>query len=148
MDILLILLILLACILIFVVSKVAKLHKTINRQANQIEALDILLNDVNATVMHSVDEINNKSQNHEQRVDEIDQVSRQLEHRIKAHKGEIEKLAQQIESIQAQEPEDRFYSRALKLAKLGSSVDEIMSECEIPRAEAEMLVAVHKQQNS
>ena len=48
-----------------------------------------------------------------------------------------------LEVVQTQQPEDKLYSRALKLVKLGADVEEIIRECDIPRAEAEMLLAVH-----
>ena len=146
LDILLVSFILLSLILIALIIKVLGLQKLVRRQANQIEAMDILIGEVNTSLKYALDDILQKSQHQTDRLNEVDQVSRQLEHRISSIKDGISHLTQQIEAVQAQEPEDRFYSRALKLAKLGSSVDEIMSECEIPRAEAEMLVSVHKKQ--
>ena len=148
LDILLVSFVLLSLALIALVIKVIGLQKTIHKQASQIEALDLLLGEVNTSTKHSLDDIKQDSQCQLNKVSEVDQVSRQLEHRISKIKDDITQLTQQIESMQAQEPEDRFYSRALKLAKLGSSVEEIIAECEIPRAEAEMLVSVHKKQNS
>jgi len=45
---------------------------------------------------------------------------------------------------QQQDPESRFYTRAVKLVELGASLEEIMRECELPRAEAELLLNFHK----
>jgi len=57
---------------------------------------------------------------------------------------QITTLANEVEILINQQPEDKLYSRALKLAELGADVEEISENCEIPIAEAEMLLAVHK----
>ena len=45
-------------------------------------------------------------------------------------------------SIQA--PENKLYSRAVKMVELGADVAEIMAECELPKAEAELLLSLHR----
>lgn len=60
-----------------------------------------------------------------------------LEQRIVA----MDELQQEM-SIQA--PENKLYSRAVKMVELGADVDEIMRECELPRAEAELLLSLNK----
>ena len=57
---------------------------------------------------------------------------------------ELGKLTQQLSLISADEPVDKLYSRALKLVAKGADLDELISECELPRAEAEMLLAIHR----
>ena len=49
---------------------------------------------------------------------------------------------QQEMSIQA--PENKLYSRAVKMVELGADVAEIMAECELPKAEAELLLSLHR----
>lgn len=86
---------------------------------------------------------------YETRINELmldsEQVSKHLEHRIKMHNEQLSKYESKLEQISSQQPEDKLYSRALKLVALGADIEEVMSECEIPRAEAEMLLAVHRQ---
>ncbi len=81
---------------------------------------------------------------HEQTSLENTQVSKQLEHRIKALQSHINEQQVAMEQLQAGQGEDKFYSRAIKLAKKGAELDEIVSECELPRAEAEMLLSVYQ----
>lgn len=76
---------------------------------------------------------------------ESSQVTKQLEHRIKILQEQQTSFINKLEQLSTQQPEDKLYSRALKLAELGADITEIMRECEIPRAEAEMLLAVHQQ---
>ncbi|MDN4503111.1 DUF2802 domain-containing protein [Alteromonadaceae bacterium BrNp21-10] len=48
------------------------------------------------------------------------------------------------DELKGTEPESKLYGVATKMAKQGASVDEIMQECELPRAEAELLVQLHQ----
>ncbi len=79
---------------------------------------------------------------------ENEQVSKQLEHRIKVMQTQFNDKWQVIEQQLQQQPEDKLYSRAQKLVELGADIAEIMRECDIPRAEAEMLLAIHRQKAS
>ncbi|MFT6985350.1 MAG: hypothetical protein ACJAT7_001159 [Psychromonas sp.] len=47
-------------------------------------------------------------------------------------------------NLVAQAPENRPYTRAAKMVELGASIEELMNECELPRAEAELLLNLHK----
>ena len=75
---------------------------------------------------------------------EVNEVTRHLEHRIANLQNSIESQNQKIEGIQMQEPQDKLYSRAQKMVALGADVEEVMAECELPRAEAEILVSMHQ----
>lgn len=55
-----------------------------------------------------------------------------------------DELKEEMYSQEVQDPDSRFYTRAVKLVELGASLDEIMRECELPRAEAELLLNFHK----
>ena len=79
---------------------------------------------------------------------ENEQVSKQIEHRIKVMQTQFNDKWQVIEQQLQQQPEDKLYSRAQKLVELGADIAEIMRECDIPRAEAEMLLAIHRQKAS
>lgn len=53
----------------------------------------------------------------------------------------------QLREQKLQDPSLRLYQRAADLVKQGASIEEIMDACDIPRAEAEMLIMVHKTQS-
>jgi len=78
---------------------------------------------------------------------ESNQVSKQLEHRIKKLQDQAIEQQQLLEQWQDSQGQDKFYNRAFKLAEKGAGIDEIISECELPRAEAEMLLSVYQQRN-
>lgn len=43
-----------------------------------------------------------------------------------------------------QDPQSRLYSRAMKMVELGAGIEELVAECELPRAEAELLIRLHR----
>ncbi|MCS6113321.1 DUF2802 domain-containing protein [Shewanella baltica] len=61
---------------------------------------------------------------------------------------ELEKrLLQQSERIEEttqQDPQAKLYTRAMKMVALGAGVDELIKECELPKAEAELLIRLHR----
>lgn len=115
---------------------------------SQIEAQEILLNELQSSqsmLNSQLIDITDKGQNQHL---ESEQVSKQLEHRIKVLQQEVIEQKQLIEQIKNQQPQDKLYSRAFKLVELGADIDEVVRECDIPRAEAEMLLSVHKNKTS
>jgi cell shape-determining protein MreC len=75
------------------------------------------------------------------------QVSQQLEHRIKQLQQKLAEQQHLFMQWQEAQGQDKFYSRAIKLAEKGADIEEIVSECELPRAEVEMLLSVYKHRN-
>jgi len=78
---------------------------------------------------------------------ESNQVSKQLEHRIKQLQHQVIEQQQLFAQWQDSQGQDKFYNRAFKLAEKGAGIDEIISECELPRAEVEMLLSVYQQRS-
>ena len=56
----------------------------------------------------------------------------------------IRKTQENQVNLVASAPENRLYTRATKMVELGASIDELMSDCELPRAEAELLFNLHR----
>ncbi|WP_019613236.1 DUF2802 domain-containing protein [Psychromonas ossibalaenae] len=56
----------------------------------------------------------------------------------------IKKTQENQLNLVAQAPENRLYTRAVKMVELGASIEELMTECELPRAEAELLLNLHR----
>ncbi|PCC13393.1 DUF2802 domain-containing protein [Pseudoalteromonas sp. JB197] len=59
-----------------------------------------------------------------------------------------EDLIQQQAAQKYDDPDARIYSRAVKMVELGADLDEVIRECELPRAEAELLFSLHKQKGA
>lgn len=60
----------------------------------------------------------------------------ELEKRTSKHDAKFDEASQQ-------DPQAKLYSRAMKMVDLGAGVDELIQECEIPKAEAELLIRLH-----
>jgi len=78
---------------------------------------------------------------------ETEQVVKQLEYRIGLLQSDIVSLQEQVKQS-FEQPEDKLYSRASKLLAKGADIEEIITECELPRAEAEMLFSMYKSDRS
>ncbi len=73
------------------------------------------------------------------------EVVSDLDNKRKLLQQDIIGVKEQLQQYQEQQPEDKLYSRAFKLAALGADIEEIMTECELPHAEAEMLLSLYQQ---
>lgn len=64
--------------------------------------------------------------------------------RLQSAEGAMQKIHDSQQELTLQDPERRLYSRAAKMVELGADLDEVMSECELPQAEAELLISLRK----
>lgn len=55
----------------------------------------------------------------------------------------VEQTANRQNEIVTQDPDSKLYTRAVKMVELGADIEEVMIECELPRAEAELLYTLH-----
>ncbi len=133
-------------ILFILISKQSKKIVNIEQKQNN---LSLLCESLQQVVTQYID--NNQQQNI---IEELTQKVTQQQSTTKTRLATIDQqindateqittLANEVEILINQQPEDKLYSRALKLAELGADVEEISENCEIPIAEAEMLLAVH-----
>lgn len=127
-----------------VLLKIKNTTKQLTSIQSQLTASELL----NADLQVNFSQLHCQIEAIKQQLNESDtensQVSKQLEHRIKLLQEETKLLEEQFSKLNEQQAQDKFYTRANKLAALGADVEEIMKECELPRAEVEMLLAIHK----
>lgn len=135
-------LMLLVIIVLFI--SVHSLTKKIQLSEINISSNELLVNQLQTLFIELETSFKEKSEQQKIESVELNQVTKQLEHRIKNIQGELLKLQQ----VQAQQPEDKLYSRAFKMVSLGADAEELVRECDIPRAEAEMLISIHQKQNT
>lgn len=64
--------------------------------------------------------------------------------RLQAVEVAMQQINDRQQELTMQDPERRLYSRAAKMVELGADLDEVMSECELPKAEAELLISLRK----
>lgn len=136
----------LCLVVVFIVSMRHKAQVTM--LASQYQAQELILNNlqrVNDQFQLDVDKFHRQG---EQITTENIQVSKQLEHRIKTLHTQINNQHEIISQLQTNQGDDKFYTRAIKLAKKGANIDEIVTECELPYAEVEMLISVYQKKAS
>ncbi|MGG2341674.1 DUF2802 domain-containing protein [Aeromonas veronii] len=63
---------------------------------------------------------------------------------LQSVEGAMQQVNERQQELTMQDPERRLYSRAAKMVELGADLDEVMSECELPKAEAELLISLRK----
>jgi len=133
----------LLCIIIIIITSTR--HKvSVGVARSQSQANELLIANLQSTYEQLQSNIKSLIINHEQATLENSQISKQLEHRIKTLQTHVSAQQSIIDQLQTEQGEDKFYTRAIKLAKKGAALDEIVNECELPRAEVEMLLSVYQ----
>ena len=122
-------------------------NKKIGLLTTQVETNEIILNGVQSVLADQQKLIEKESGKFATQGLETAQVIKQMEYRFKMLQEQMISQKESLEQYQNQEPEDKLYTRALKLVELGADIDEIIKSCDIPRAEAEMLMAVHQKKD-
>jgi hypothetical protein len=54
----------------------------------------------------------------------------------------IQHLSERVTELEHVDSDSRLYSRASKMVQLGAGVEELIAECELPKAEAELMMAL------
>ncbi|WP_114325216.1 DUF2802 domain-containing protein [Candidatus Colwellia aromaticivorans] len=136
----------LSLVVIFILSVRHKAQLTL--LTSQYQAQELILNNIQRTNEKLHFDIDKLQQQYEQIMIENTQVSKQLEHRIKILQTQIDNQHDVISQLQTDQGDNKFYTRAIKLAKKGANIDEIVTECELPYAEVEMLISVYQKKTS
>ncbi|EGI73834.1 hypothetical protein PH505_am00130 [Pseudoalteromonas distincta] len=108
-----------------------------NKQANEINAVSQQLKDSSEQthiLRSEISEIRTGLLSIGKRVLEVEQQNQDLMQQQAAQKYD--------------DPDAKIYSRAVKMVELGADLDEVIRECELPRAEAELLFSLHKQKGA
>lgn len=68
-----------------------------------------------------------------------------LQEQQKTSWQQLQQLQEQQQALALNDPDSKIYSRAMKMVELGADLEEIIRECELPQAEAELLYNLHQQ---
>ncbi|MCF2950193.1 DUF2802 domain-containing protein [Paraglaciecola aquimarina] len=80
-------------------------------------------------------------------LDEVRSATYAMVNRIKQLESQVEQVKLSQQEVVEQDPQSRFYSKGVKLVSQGASIEELMQECDMPLAEAELLFNLHNKQN-
>ncbi|MFC3025534.1 DUF2802 domain-containing protein [Vibrio zhugei] len=100
------------------------LYRSQDSARQQIRALDKELNKANKQLL------------------EVRSVVVGLGQRVSEQKDIIAHLNERLTELEHEDTDGRLYSRASKMVKLGADLDELISECELPKAEAELMMSL------
>lgn len=75
---------------------------------------------------------------------EIRTGSQALGRKVKELVSTISELQERQLQLAEHDPQSRYYLNAVKLISDGASLEEVMRECDLPRAEAELLFSLHQ----
>lgn len=115
-------------VIFFIIS-----YLLLRKQAKKTRALEVLLKSALA---------NNEL--FKQQFVELHSGSIGMGKKIQQLEALVRKTQENQQNMVAQAPQNRLYTRAAKMVELGATMEELMAECELPRAEAELLVNLHK----
>jgi len=139
-------------VVLFLFLLVSKQNKKIALIEQQQNELSLLCDNMQHSMQTTVKLIN-KEKEQESFNKLTEQVNQQqstmttnmatTEQQIKSITTRLTALVNNVDILANQQPEDKLYSRALKLA-LGAGIEELFLFCELPMADAVMLLAVHQ----
>lgn len=135
-------------VLLFIIILVlsVKYKAQLTMLVSQYQSQELILNNLQGLNEQLQFEVENLHKKGEKTTTENLQISKQLEHRIKTLQTQINNQNDIISQLQTDKGDDKFYTRAIKLAKKGADIDEIVNECELPYAEVEMLISVYQKE--
>lgn len=90
-----------------------------------------------------ITELENKTTNLSNEIHEIRSGNYGVINKVKELVQQIEQLQSTQQTLAEQDPQVRFYSKATKLISQGASLEDVIKECDIPSAEAELLFSLH-----
>ncbi len=67
-----------------------------------------------------------------------------LGQRVSEQQEIIQHLNERLVELEQEDNDGRLYSRATKMVQLGADVEELIEECELPKAEAELMMSLQK----
>jgi cell division protein FtsB len=111
------------------------LFKRYQSQLESIKSQDYLLTELAKKVNNLTDEL------HEIRSGNYGVISR-----VKELVHQVDNLQSAQQNLVEQDPQSRFYSKGTKLISQGASLEDVMRECDMPVAEAELLFNLHNKQ--
>ncbi|WP_115719171.1 DUF2802 domain-containing protein [Gallaecimonas mangrovi] len=91
-----------------------------------------------------VNDLEQQLQKRENQLHEIHSGALGMGQRLLSLAADVERLQGTHDELKSIDPQGKLYSRAAKMVALGADIEELMRECELPRAEAELLFNLHK----
>jgi len=95
---------------------------------------------------NSVSQLNKKVNQLNEELHEIRSGNYGVINRVKELVKQVNSLQSSQQNIVEQDTQSRFYSKGVKLISQGASLEDVMRECDMPAAEAELLFNLQNSQ--
>lgn len=102
-----------------------------------------LKNELSSELLTSTD-LKHKLTQIDDEIYEMRTGSQALSRKVKELIVELNTLQNLHQQMSELDPKSRFYQDGAKLIASGATLEEVMRECELPRAEAELLFSLHQ----
>ncbi|ESE41237.1 DUF2802 domain-containing protein [Shewanella decolorationis] len=109
------------------------LQKQLGKLRSKVEALTVL-----------VKEGDRQRESFKREMQELRSGTIGMGRRVIELEKRLHQQSERIEESTQQDPQAKLYTRAMKMVALGAGVDELIKECELPKAEAELLIRLHR----
>ncbi|MBQ8977613.1 MAG: DUF2802 domain-containing protein [Succinivibrionaceae bacterium] len=136
--------VLLACWVVYLQLSLQQIRKTLFSISDNFNEIDSVINTVKGFskrwdyVAKALSDLQIAQEHSSVRDSAV--APEQFEHVL----ARMEELERKLEEVQMMDPESKMYNRAVKMVKAGSSIEEVMEECELPRSEAQLLFSIHR----
>ncbi|WP_417359987.1 DUF2802 domain-containing protein [Gallaecimonas pentaromativorans] len=109
-----------------------------------VAAVIVLMYRRQTVLVGRIDDLERQLQDRENLLHEIHSGALGMGQRLLSLAADVERMQGAQDELKSVDPQSKLYSRAAKMVALGADIDELMRECELPRAEAELLFNLHK----
>lgn len=89
-------------------------------------------------------ELTRTRDSYRKQIEELQAANIGLGNKVTELHRQLGQLSEQQQELALKDPQGKLYSRATRMVQLGADIDEIMAECDMPRAEAELLLSLHR----
>jgi len=136
-----------AIIVILWVYLVFQRRNTLGLLEQQSERIEMLLEFKNAQSELTA-QIRRQTLQLQQQQTQLGQENEDLKEICQLQQELSETLQHKIQLLEDRSQENKLYLRAKRMLALGADIDEIMTECQISRAEAELMVSMQASPDS
>jgi chromosome segregation ATPase len=136
--------IILLCISIIIILAFSQVSRVLARKQTCLDTLEAKIDDLNEQLI-TYEHVTNRQQ---QQIAELNKNLTACFTPLENFESRIEEVASSVQLLQSnidsESTEQKLYGRAKKMIEMGADIDELVIECEIPRAEAELLLSIYK----
>lgn len=136
--------IIILCLTVIFILAFNQLSRKLANKQNDLDCLKIKADELSEQLT-LYENITNRQQ---QQISELSNNLKTCFSPLESLESRIEEVASEVQLVQSnmnsESAEQKLYGRAKKMIEMGADINELVIECDIPRAEAELLVSLYK----